>query len=290
MTANRFSFEFFPPRSSVGQRRFWRAFGQLETVSPAFFSITYGALGSGQQQSLTTVAEAAAETSVPIAAHLTFEGSTRDETRAVAQQFLDAGVTRLLALRGDARDDAMRARSRGRCYNSVAEMITDLRRLHEFDFSVACYPEVHPQAVSAAQDIQELKAKCDAGASRAVTQFFFDPEDFARFRDNAVAAGIDIPLVAGVLPVRDIDRVSDFAARCGARIPDSMRRRFARADGNADARRRIAQAELESLIDRLIALGCHDFHVYTLNQPISFRQLQAQSAARVGSPQDVVAA
>jgi methylenetetrahydrofolate reductase (NADPH) len=280
MTSNRFSFEFFPPRSAAGERKFWRALGQLETFDPAFVSITFGALGSGQLQSLTTVAQVAAETATPVAAHLTFEGSTRDEVRANARQFLDAGVTRLVALRGDAREDAQLAEKRGTCYQSVAQMIGDLKSMHDFDISVACYPEVHQQAVSAQHDLMELKAKADAGAARAISQFFFDADDFARFRDRVVAAGIDLPLVAGLLPIRDFDRACDFAASCGARVPARLRALFA-ATVPAD-RERVGLEELERLTDRLISHGCHDFHLYTLNRTLNFRQLKDSAAGATG--------
>jgi len=286
MNRNRFSFEFFPPRTPAGERKFWRALGQLETFNPAFLSITFGALGSGQQQSLTTVEQVAAETTTPIAAHLTFEGSTRDEVRANAQHFLEAGVTRLVALRGDAREDAALAARRGTCYTSVAQMIEDLKSLHDFDISVACYPEVHPQAPSAQHDLMQLMAKADAGAARAISQFFFDADDFARFRDDAVAASIELPLVAGLLPIRDFARACEFARSCGARIPDRLRTRFA-ATPPVD-REHVALEELENLTDRLIAHGCHDFHIYTLNRTLSFRHLKEHVGTAV-RPSDVAA-
>ncbi len=287
MTNNQFSFEFFPPRTAVGERRFWRSLGQLETFNPAFLSITFGALGSGQQQSLTTVAQVSAETATPIAAHLTFEGSTRDEVRAIARNFLDSGVTRLVALRGDAREDAELAAKRGYCYQSVAEMIDDLRSVHDFDFSVACYPEVHPHARSAQHDLQVLKDKAEAGATRAISQFFFDADDFARFRDSAAAAAIDLPLVAGLLPIRDFERACDFAGKCGARIPQRLHSRFAGLD--ASDTERVARDEIERQTDRLIEHGCHDFHVYTLNKTLNFRQLKSSVPAS-GSACTVVAA
>lgn len=283
---NTFSFEFFPPRSAAGERKFWRALGQLETFNPAFLSITFGALGSGQQQSLTTVQQVASEATTPVAAHLTFEGSTRDEVRANARHFLQAGVTRLVALRGDAREDAALAAERGRCYQSVAEMIDDLRSIHDFDFSVACYPEVHPQAQSAAADLQTLKQKADAGANRAISQFFFDADDYARFRDAAAAASIELPIVAGLLPIRDFGRACDFAGRCGARVPDRLRKRF---DGvTAQDTPCVAREEIERLTDQLIEHGCHDFHVYTLNNTLNFRQLNPAQARQV--PREVAAA
>lgn len=272
-----FSYEFFPPTNSIGERRFWRSLGYIETMNPSFFSITYGALGSGQERSLTTIESVVAETDVPIAAHLTFEGSTKAEINEVARQLAAMGVDKIVALRGDARDNAADALKRGPCYQNVAEFIAGLIEIYPFDISVACYPEVHPSAASAAADIQELKSKCDAGANRAISQFFFDVDGFEKFRDNATAAGVDVPIVAGLLPIRDFQKMTEFAARCGTQVPQRLHDLFAPAKGNPQLAARIALDEVESFIDALVDRGCSNFHIYTLNQPIELRQCFSQA-------------
>jgi len=187
-----FSYEFFPPRTQLGERRFWRTVGRLEAQDAAFFSVTYGALGSAQSQSVETVEFAAKECETPIAAHLTFEGSTKEEINEVATRYRDAGVDRIVALRGDARAESELASKRGECYQSVPDFISGLLEIHPFDISVACYPDVHPKAENAQADLQALKEKLDAGANRAISQFFFDTDHYERFRDQAAAIGIDV--------------------------------------------------------------------------------------------------
>jgi len=267
-----FSFEFFPPRSEQGQRRFWRTVGNLETFDPSFFSITYGALGTAQEASIDAVLAAAGEGHTPIAAHLTHEGSTIAEINSVAEKFAAAGVSRIVALRGDAREDAELARQRGPCYQSVAEMIQGLLSINEFDISVAAYPETHPKAVSATQDIDELKKKLDAGANRAITQFFFDPDDYDKLRERMASRGVFLPLTAGVLPIRNFAKVCEFAAKCGARVPQRLHRKFSTTLDSEQ----LASNEMEWFIEQLQQRGCHQFHIYTLNQPVSVRQLYRQ--------------
>lgn len=278
-----FSYEFFPPGNLVGERRFWRSFGCFEVMDPKFFSITYGALGSGQENSLSTIENVLAESQVPIAAHLTFEGSTKEEINAVAKRLSEQGVDRIVALRGDDRENAADALKRGPCYRNVAEFIAGLLEIYPFDISVACYPEVHPKAKSAEADIQELKDKLDAGANRAITQFFFDLDEFDRFQDRVAAAGITSTIVPGILPVRDFTKMTQFAARCGTTVPRRMYDVFEPAVNNPQMTTAIAQREAETFIDELIARGCSHFHIYTLNQVIDLRQCveQAQRTAPV---------
>lgn len=272
MTDAIFSYEFFPPGNALGERRFWRSLGNLEMMNPAFFSITYGALGSGQERSISTIEKVITDCSVPVAAHLTFEGSTREEIDAVAKHLAAIGVDRLVALRGDDRENAADAISRGPCYENVAEFIAGLLEIHPFDISVACYPEVHPKAKNSQSDLQELKAKCDAGANRAISQFFFDVDSFERFRDRVAASGISVPIVAGVLPIRDFNKMTEFASRCGTSVPKRLSRLFEKANGDPQLTARIAQQEIERFIDDLIERDCSHFHIYTLNQSVDLRQ------------------
>jgi len=279
-----FSYEFFPPRTQLGERRFWRTLGRLEAQEAAFFSITYGALGSGQSQSLETVEHASKECDTPIAAHLTFEGSTKEEINAVARRYRDAGVDRIVALRGDARAESEAASKRGACYKDVPEFINGLLEIHPFDISVACYPDVHPKAKNLQTDLQALKEKLDAGANRAISQFFFDTDDFERFRDQAAAHGIDAPIVAGVLPIRDFNKVVSFAEKCGTRVPQSLIEMFAPIADDGDAMSRMSQHQMDTFIDRLIEKDCHHFHIYTLNQMVNVKRCSQRLMANSVMP------
>jgi len=283
MSAAIFSYEFFPPATALGERRFWRSLGCAETMDPAFFSITYGALGTGQERSISAIENVIAECDVPIAAHLTFEGSTRAEIDEVARNLSSLGVDRIVALRGDDRENAHEAKKRGACYEDVADFIAGLREIYPFDISVACYPETHPKAKNAQADLQELKRKCDAGADRAITQFFFEVEQFERFRDSAAAAGIDTPIVAGILPIKDFDKMTGFAKRCGSAVPDRLYKLFEPVKGNADLSASVAQQEMESMVDALIERDCNNFHIYTLNQPVILPQAQDKNRQRAVS-------
>lgn len=263
-----FSYEFFPPGSNISESRFWRSVGCIEALNPSFFSVTYGALGTGQTRSVRVVKSLVEVSEVPVAAHLTFEGSTKDEIDDVARRYKEAGVEKIVALRGDARADADQARLRGPCYESVAEFVQGLLEIHNFDISVACYPEVHPMAQSPEADIAELKAKCDAGANRAITQFFFDVDDFERFRDRVASAGISTEIVAGILPIRDYEKMISFASRCGATIPARLSAAYNRAKGDSATEKELWQNEFNSLVEQLIDRDCNHFHIYTLNQPV----------------------
>lgn len=273
------SYEFFPPAgNAIGQRRFWRTLGSLETLDPAFFSITYGALGSAQDNSLSTIRNVLAESDIPVAAHLTFEGSTKSGINAVATQLRDMGIDKVVALRGDDRENARSAAQRGQVYQNVAEFIAGLLEIHPFDISVACYPETHPKAVSPQADILELKRKVDAGASRAITQFFFDLDAIDKFQERVDAAGIDVPVVPGVLPVRDFNKMAQFAKRCGTTVPEKLHDYFKPAENNPALSETLGRAHAEELIDSLQRRGYNHFHLYTLNQPIQLAQCVTSSS------------
>ena len=274
------SYEFFPPANALGERRFWRTLGCLETLHPTFFSITYGALGSAQDNSVSTIKHVLAESQVPVAAHLTFEGSTREEINQVATQLRDIGVDKIVALRGDDRENALSATKRGACYRNVAEFIAGLLEIHPFDISVACYPEVHPKAESPAADIDELKNKVDAGASRAITQFFFDLDAMDRFQEKVSAAGISVLVVPGILPIRDFAKMTQFAERCGTAVPQHLYDRFAPAMDDPMLAAHLARAYAEEFIEDLRLRGYEQFHIYTLNQPIELAQCSASAPVK----------
>lgn len=258
----RFSYEFFPPAKLPMQRRFWRALGQLERLNPQFFSMTYGALGSAKQVSIDTALAMEEESNIPVAAHLTCSDSSADGIEAVARQFAVAGINRIVALRGDPVTGHNRY-----AYPSTIEFIEALSRIHDFDISVAAYPEVHPKAASAEADLKHLKAKFDAGADRAITQFFFDADSYLRFRDRALAIGIDKPIVPGILPVLDFNKLKSFAAKCGASLPDYLEPAFARCEGDRQAAYNLSRDLAIALCDSLLNEGVDQFHFYTLNQP-----------------------
>lgn len=289
MTSPIFSYEFFPPRTQLGERRFWRTVGRLEAQDAAFFSITCGALGSAKSQSVETVEYAAKECDTPIAAHLTFEGSTKEEIDAVATRYRDAGVDRIVALRGDARAESEQASKRGECYTSVPEFINGLLEIHPFDISVACYPDVHPEAKDLQSDLQALKEKFDAGANRAISQFFFDIDDYQRFRDQAAAVGINAPIVAGVLPIRDLRSVTSFADKCGTRVPQSLIDRFTAVAHDTVAMAQLSQHFMDTFVDQLIDRECGHFHIYTLNQMVNVKRCGLKQLANSVMPQGLSA-
>lgn len=274
-SSRRLSFEFFPPRSEAQQRRLWRTLGCLETLAPEFISVTWGALGSQSEASLDLLGKLVADTRIPVAAHLTCAGQTRPQMLDLLDHIEALGIQHLVVLRGDAGAEGDTATGQGdldRC-DVVLEHASDLVALiaernasstHTFDMSVAAYPEIHPDATSAESDLHWLQQKLDSGASRAITQFFFDPATFLRWRDSAVSSGIDKPLIPGILPIHDIDKVLAFSNKCGATVPSDVAARFKQAD--ATSRTAIAVEECLALCDVLSTEGVEDFHLYTLNQ------------------------
>lgn len=259
------SYEFFPPRNPDMVRRLWRTVGQLERYNPEFFSMTYGALGSAKQVSIDTAVELHDESSVPVAAHLTCGEASRQEVDQVAEEFYQRGIRRIVALRGDpsVADEKSEA---GKSYQSVAELIRGLKNIGDFDVSVAAYPEIHPKATSAKQDLEHLKLKLDAGANRAITQYFFDTDNFLRFRDRATQIGIDKPIIPGILPIHDIDKVRIFSQRCGADFPEYYQARFDKTGKNPEARYQLSVELAVTQCERLRKEGISQFHLYTLNQ------------------------
>ncbi len=260
------SFEFFPPKNEKMEAAMWEAVQTLAPLGPRFVSVTYGAGGTTRDRTHATVARIARETNVPAAAHLTCVEASREEVDAVAREYWAAGVRHIVALRGDppTMGEAFVPHPDG--YASAAELVAGLKRLHPFEISVAAYPEAHPEATSAASDIDNLKRKLDAGATRALTQFFFEPETFFRFRDAAAAAGIGAEIVPGILPVSNFAQTQKFAGMCGAAIPDWMGRLFDGLDAHPAARQLVAATIAGELCRRLYAGGVRHFHFYTLNR------------------------
>lgn len=258
------SFEFFPPRSDKMAETLRDSVARLETLAPRYCSVTDGAGGSGGELTRAVVADLRRDSTMDVAAHMACVGRSAAATEALARAYWDSGVRRIVALRGDPREDAAEQHDPGP-YRYAADLVAGLKRIADFDISVAAYPEVHPDAPSAAFDLENLKRKIDAGADRAITQFFFDNDAFLRFRDRARALGISAPIVPGILPVTNFDRAAEFAAKCGTRVPAAMAERFAGLDG-ADARRQAAIDFAVAQCRALMAHGVDGFHFYTLNR------------------------
>ena len=260
------SFEFFPPKSDAMAEQLWSAVEALVPLSPAFLSVTYGAGGSTRERTHQTVSRIQRETPVPAAAHLTCVDASRDEVDAVARAYWNDGVRHIVALRGDATEPGAPFRAHPDGYANAAELVAGLRAIAPFELSVAAYPEVHPDADCPESDLDNLKRKLDAGASRAITQFFFSADAFFRFRDRAAAAGIDAEIVPGVLPVGSVAQVRRFAGQCGAAIPGWMDRLFEGLDERPGARALVAATVAAELCRTLYSGGVRHFHFYTLNK------------------------
>lgn len=259
------SFEFFPPKTEKMEAQLWETFRTLEPLSPSFVSVTYGAGGSTRERTHATVARIAAESIVPPAAHLTCVEASRGEIDEVAQAYWDAGVRHIVALRGDVPGGApYRAHPDG--YANAIELVAGLKAVAPFDISVAAYPETHPDADCPQADLDNLKRKLDAGANRAITQFFFSPDAFLRFRDAAAAAGIDAPIIPGILPVSNVSQTKRMADMCGTQIPAWMISLFEGLDDHPAARQLVAATIAAEMSRRLYAGGVRDFHFYTLNR------------------------
>ena len=260
------SFEFFPPKSEKMNAQLWDAVTTLAPLNPSFVSVTYGAGGSTRERTHATVARIVSEAGLPAAAHLTCVDASRDEIGEVARAYWDAGVRHIVALRGDPADPSGGFVPHPDGYAGAADLVAGLRTIAPFEISVAAYPETHPEAASADSDIDNLKRKLDAGARRAITQFFFSPEAFFRFRDKLAAAGIDAPLVPGILPVSNVAQARKFAAQCGAEIPAWMDALFEGLDDHPQTRQLVSATIAAELCRRLYAGGVRDIHFYTLNR------------------------
>lgn len=267
MTAPKLSFEFFPPKSLEGSFRLWDCVNTLQPLAPEFVSVTYGAGGTTRQLTHEAVTTLQKTTGLRVAAHLTCVDASRAETLEIADQYAQAGVSDIVALRGDAPkgSDGFKAHAEG--FGSSVELIEALADTGHFNIRVGAYPEKHPEARDQAADIAFLKRKIDAGASCAITQFFFEAETFFRFRDACVAAGIDAPIIPGILPVENWAGVQRFAEQCGASIPPLVAQAFENAerDGQTDL---LATALATELCDDLLEGGVDHLHFYTLNKPL----------------------
>lgn len=260
------SFEFFPPKSDRMTETLWDAIGTLSRLDPRFVSVTYGAGGSTRERTHATVARIAKETGIPAAAHLTCVDASRDDIAEVAQAYWEAGIRHIVALRGDPPVKGERFQARPDGYSCAADLVAGLRAIAPFEISVAANPEMHPEAKSPAADLDNLKRKIDAGATRAMTQFFFEPDTFFRFRDAAAAAGITAPIIPGIMPVSNFAAIQRMSVMCGTAVPSWMAQLFDGLDDLPAARQLVAATASAELCRRLYAGGVRDFHFYTLNR------------------------
>jgi methylenetetrahydrofolate reductase (NADPH) len=260
------SFEFSPPKTPEAEEQLWRAIRRLEPLSPAFVSVTYGAGGSTRERTHATVKRIVEETSLSPAAHLTCVSSPRSEIDEIVQGYWDAGVKHIVALRGDMPDMSGVYTPHGQGYASTPDLIEGIRRIGDFDISVSCYPERHPDSPSRDHDLALLRKKIDAGATRAIAQFCFDSEIVARMRDRAAAQGISAPIIPGMMPTTNFKGIQRMAQRCGARVPEWMARVYDGLDNDVESRRTIAAAVMAEQVAELHRLGFDQFHFYTLNQ------------------------
>lgn len=260
------SFEFFPPKNETLEQQLWAAIRRLEPLAPRFVSVTYGAGGTTRTRTHETVSRLAQETSLTPAAHLTCVGATRDEVDEVARGYLAAGVRHIVALRGDPPAGATEYTPHPGGYAQAEDLVRGLRKIADFDISVGAYPETHPAATSAQADLDFLKRKIDAGATRAITQYFFDTDIYLRFIDRCAAAGITVPIVPGILPVSNFKQVQKFSAMCGASVPAWMARLFDGLEEDAETRRMVAAVVAAEQVRLLQANGVDEFHFYTLNR------------------------
>ncbi|MGH8396686.1 MAG: methylenetetrahydrofolate reductase [NAD(P)H] [Gammaproteobacteria bacterium] len=284
------SFEFFPPSTPELQKKLWQALERLAPLAPRFVSVTYGAGGSTRERTHETVVDIERRLGLRPAAHLTCVGADKAEINAVARRYWQAGIRHVVALRGDPPDGQGKFTPHPGGYTCAAELVAGLKRVADFEISVAAHPEVHPDAVSAQADLENLKRKQGAGAARGITQFFFDVNAFLRFRDAATKAGVSMPLVPGILPVTNFQQVQKFAARCGASVPASLARHFDGLDADPETRKLVAAHVAGEQCRRLQTEGVHEFHFYTLNRAELTRAICHLLGIRAASQPSIPAA
>ena len=261
------SFEFFPPKTAEMEATLWSSIGRLAPLNPRFVSVTYGAGGSTRERTHATIVRLLRETQLVPAAHLTCVGATRAEVDDVGRAYWAAGVRHVVALRGDPPEGAgSRYEPHPGGYAHAVDLVGGLRRIGDFEITVAAFPEKHPESPSFEADLDLLKRKVDAGATRAITQFFFENDVYFRFLDRVRSRGISIPIVPGLMPVLNFDQARSFAEKCGASVPGWLARRFEGLDHDLATRRLIAAAVAAEQVLELLDRGVSEFHFYTLNR------------------------
>ena len=260
------SFEFFPPKTERMASTLWQSVQRLTPFKPSFVSVTYGAGGTTRERTHETVRKITQETSLSAAAHLTCVSATSLEVDEIANDYWAMGVRHIVALRGDMPEPGQEYQPTVNGYAYASDLVTGLKKLHDFEISVAAYPETHPEARDLATEIDNLKRKFDAGASRAITQFFFETKDFLHYRDKMAAAKLEMPVIPGILPVTNFKSMVAFAGRCGATVPKWVSQRFEGLDDDLETRSGIAAAMAVEQCKELEREGVNAFHFYTLNR------------------------
>lgn len=260
------SFEFFPPKTGAMEEALWTAVRRLAPLQPRFVSVTYGAGGSTRKRTHATVVRILKDTALTPAAHLTCVGAAKSEVDDVARRYWEAGVRHIVALRGDTPEGQDRYVPHPGGYAYAADLVAGLKRIGDFEISVAAYPETHPEAAGVDADIENLKRKIDAGADRAITQFFFDPAVYFRFLEKVCKAGIAVPIIPGILPVVNFAQTAKFSKACGASVPSWLTRLFEGLDGDPETRKLVAATVAAEQVRALHAGGVREFHFYTLNR------------------------
>jgi methylenetetrahydrofolate reductase (NADPH) len=261
------SFEFFPPKNQAMEETLWSSIQRLEPLQPNFVSVTYGAGGSTRERTHRTVHRIVKETGLRPAAHLTCVAATREEVDDVVRDYWEAGVRHIVALRGDMPDGpGTPYRPHAGGYENGADLVAGIKRIAPFEVSVGAYPERHPDSRDWEEDLDNLARKADNGADRAITQFFFDNDDFERYREKAAKRGIDIPIVPGIIPIHNFQQVKRFAGMCGATVPDWLAARFDGLDDDAETRRLVAATVAAEQVFDLVDRGVEAFHFYTMNR------------------------
>lgn len=262
----RVSFEFFPPKDEAMEQTLWQSIERLAPLQPSFVSVTYGADGSTRARTHNVVTRVAGDTGLTAAPHLTCVGAPREEILEIARNYWSQGIRNIVALRGDPPQGATQYVPHPQGFAYALDLVKGLRSVGDFDISVATYPEVHPESPSKQFEIDNLKAKLDAGANRAITQFFFDTQSYLRYRDDCTAAGIKASIVPGILPITRFPQMLRMAERCGTSVPEWLRHRFDGLDDDADTRRMIAASVAIEQVQQLQREGVEEFHFYTLNR------------------------
>lgn len=261
------SFEFFPPKTEAMEETLWRSVQKLAPLRPRFVSVTYGAGGSTRERTHATLRRILAETSLVPAAHLTCVAASKADVDEVVHSYWDAGIRHIVALRGDPPDGVgARFEPHPQGYENAAALVAGIRAIGDFEVSVAAFPEKHPESASLAEDIDMLKRKVDAGADRAITQFFFNNDHYEAYVERVRAAGIGIPIVPGIAPVLSFKQISSFASRCGATIPHWLAARFDGLDDDPATRQLVAAAVAAEQVFGLVDRGVREFHFYTMNR------------------------
>ena len=260
------SFEFFPPKTPKMESILWDSIENLAPLNPGFVSVTYGADGSTRDRTHRVVRRILTETDLVAVPHLTCIDASREEIQGIAKGYFDLGIRHIVALRGDLPAGTTEYRPRKDGYAYASDLVTGLREVADFEISVAAYPEVHPEAPSQRFDLDNLKRKVDAGATRAITQFFFYNDAFLRFRDLCAANGIDVPIVPGILPITRFPRLVQFAKACGAAIPPQISQQFEGLENDPDTHQLVAASVAIDQVRRLQQHGVENFHFYTLNR------------------------